>query len=56
MAEPGKLFITTMRVVPKKPLSRAVRRLAAVRSKMAVRRFAARYKVAVEDAEKPLDE
>jgi phosphatidylserine decarboxylase len=52
---PGKLFITGMRVVPKKPLSKAVRRLAGIRSKMAVRRFAARYKVAVEDAERPLD-
>ncbi len=56
MAEPGKLFIAGMRVVPKKPLSKAVRRLAAVRSKMAVRRFAARYQVAIEDAEKPLDD
>jgi phosphatidylserine decarboxylase len=56
MAEPGKLFIGGMRVVPKKTLSKAVRRLASMRSKMAVRRFAARYGVAVEDAEKPLDE
>jgi phosphatidylserine decarboxylase len=56
MAEPGKLFIGGMRVVPKKTLSKAVRRLASVRSKMAVRRFAARYGVAVEDAEKPLEE
>lgn len=56
MTEPGKLFIAGMRVVPKKPLSKAVRRLASVRSKMAVRRFAARFGVAVEDAERPLEE
>jgi phosphatidylserine decarboxylase len=56
MPEPGRFFIAGMRVVPKKPLSKAVRRLAAVRSKMAVRRFAARYQVAIEDAEKPLEE
>ncbi|MEQ8275151.1 MAG: archaetidylserine decarboxylase [Deltaproteobacteria bacterium] len=55
MSEPGKLFITGMRVLPKKPLSKAVRRLAAVRSQMAVRRFAARFDVAVEEAEKPID-
>lgn len=56
MSEPGKLFITGMRVLPKKPLSKAVRRLASVRSKMAVRRFAARYEVVVEDAEKPIED
>jgi phosphatidylserine decarboxylase len=56
MSEPGKLFIGGMRMVPKKTLSKAVRRLASMRSKMAVRRFAARYQVAVEDAEKPLEE
>lgn len=56
MSEPGKLFITGMRVLPKKPLSKAVRRLAAVRSKMAVRRFAARFDIAIEEAEKPIDE
>lgn len=54
MTEPGKLFIGAMRVVPKKPLSRVVRRLAAIRSRVAVQRFAARYGVAVEDAELPL--
>ena len=49
-------FISSMRLVPQKTLSRTVRRLASVRSRMAVRRFAARYGVAVEDAERPLDE
>lgn len=52
----GKLFIATMGVVPKKPLSRVVRRLTEVRSKMAIRRFAARYQINVDEAEKPLDE
>ena len=52
----GRWFITGMRLVPKKPLSRTVRRLAGVHSKMAVRRFVARYGVAVEEAERPLDE
>ncbi len=56
MSASEKLFINTMRAVPKKPLSKAVRRLASVHSKVAVRRFAARYKVAVEEAEKPIDE
>lgn len=49
-------FIAGMRLVPKKTLSRTVRRLASVRSRMAVRRFAARYGVAVEEAERSLDE
>ena len=40
MSEPGKVFITMMRLVPKKGLSKTVRRLAGVHSKMAVRRFA----------------
>jgi len=56
MSEPGKLFITGMRLLPKKPLSRAVRRLASVHSQMAVRRFAARYGAAVDEAERPLEE
>ncbi len=56
MGESGRLFIAGMRAVPKKPLSRMVRRLASVPSKMAVRRFAARYGAAVEEAEKPLEE
>lgn len=56
MADPGRFFIGAMRVVPKKPLSRAVRRLASIPSKMAVRRFAARYNIAIEDAERPLDD
>src|SRR5262245_3807261 len=54
--DPGKLFIGAMRMVPKKPLSRAVRRLVSVKSQLAVRRFAARYGAAVEDAERPLEE
>lgn len=56
MSEPGRFFIAGMRIVPKKPLSKAVRRLASVRSQMAVRRFAAHYGAAVEEAEKPLEE
>jgi phosphatidylserine decarboxylase len=56
MNAPGRWFIGAMRVVPKKPLSRAVRRLASIRSRAAVRRFAARYQVAVEDAERPLED
>lgn len=56
MTEPGRLFIGAMRVVPKKPLSRMMRRLAAVRSRAAVRRFAARYHAAIEEAERPIDE
>lgn len=52
----GKYFIAGMRIVPKKPLSKTVRRLASIRSRMAVRRFAARYGVAVDEAEKPLEE
>jgi phosphatidylserine decarboxylase len=55
VAEPGRFFIGAMRVVPKKPLSRAVRRLVSIRSRLAVRRFALRYGVAVEEAEHPLE-
>jgi phosphatidylserine decarboxylase len=54
--ESGRLFIGAMRVVPKKPLSRAVRRLVAIRSKLAVRRFARRYRVAIDEAERPLED
>lgn len=56
MSEPGKLFIAGMRVVPKKTVSKAMRRLASVHSKMAVRRFAARYGLAMEEAERPLED
>jgi phosphatidylserine decarboxylase len=52
----GKGFITVMGAVPKKPLSRTVRGLVQVRSKMAIRRFAARYGIAVEEAEKPIED
>jgi phosphatidylserine decarboxylase len=55
VAEPGRFFIGAMRVVPKKPLSRAVRRLVSIRSQIAVRRFALRYRVAVEEAEHPIE-
>lgn len=54
--EPGKFFISAMSVLPKKPMSRLVRRLVSVNSKVAVARFAARYGAAVEEAEKPLEE
>lgn len=56
MSEPGKTFIGAMRMLPKKPLSRLVRRLVSVKSKLAVRRFAARYGAAIEEAEHPIDE
>jgi phosphatidylserine decarboxylase len=54
--EPGKYFIGAMRMLPKKPLSRLVRRLVSVQSKVAVERFAKRYGASVEEAEKPLAE
>jgi phosphatidylserine decarboxylase len=51
-----RLFIQAMGLVPKKRLSRAVRSLAKVRSRVAVDRFAARYGVSIEEAEKPIAE
>lgn len=51
----GRLFIAAMGLVPKKSLSRTVRRLAQVRSQMAIRRFAARYGANIEEAEKPIE-
>src|SRR5688572_16724050 len=56
MTEPGRLFISAMHIVPTKPLSRMLRRLASVQSKLAVGRFAARYSAAIEEAERPIDE
>ena len=50
-----RLFIAGMRLLPKKPLSRVIRRLASVRSRMAARRFAARYGLAMDEAEYPLE-
>ncbi|MCK6546615.1 archaetidylserine decarboxylase [Myxococcota bacterium] len=55
MSEPGRLFIQTMHVLPKKPLSRAVRQLVSVRSNVAVRRFAARYGIDLDEAEHPIE-
>ena len=52
----GKLFIQSMRLLPKKRLSRTVRSLTKVRSQMAVRRFAARYGINLDEAEKPIEE
>lgn len=52
----GKLFIQTMKLLPKKRLSRTVRSLTKVRSQMAVRRFAARYGINLDEAEKPIEE
>ena len=52
----GKLFISALELVPKKSLSRTVRRLTKVRSQMAVRRFAARYGINLAEAEKPIEE
>ena len=45
-----------MGVVPKKRLSKTVRSLTKVRSQMAVRRFAAKYGINLEEAEKPLED
>lgn len=45
-----------MRVLPKKPLSRAVRQLVSVRSSVAVRRFAARYGIDLDEAELPVEQ
>src|SRR5688572_2576405 len=44
-----------MRMLPKKPLSRAVRRLVSLKSRLAVRRFANRYGAVIEDAEQPIE-
>src|SRR5437868_2359652 len=52
----GRLFIGALRLVPKKPLSRAVPRFARLRSAMTIRRFAARYGVDLAEAEKPIAE
>lgn len=52
----GKLFISALEFVPKKGLSRTVRRLTQVRSQMAVRRFAARYGINLDEAEKPIED
>lgn len=50
------MFIGAMHLVPTKRLSRAVRRAAQVRSRIAVRRFARRYDVAVDEAERPIED
>ena len=55
MSESGRLFIAGMRVLPKKHLSRTVRRLASVPSQMAVRRFAARFGLDMSEAEHPIE-
>jgi len=52
----GKLFISVMGMVPKKRLSKTVRSLTKVRSQMAVRRFAARYGINLDEAEKPIED
>lgn len=51
----GKLTIQALELVPRKGLSRAVRKLTQVRSKMAVRRFAARFDLDMSEAEHPID-
>ena len=50
-----KLYLDALRVVPKKGLSRTVRRLTQVRSQMAVRRFAARFDLDMTEAEQPIE-
>ena len=52
----GKLFIAVMGVVPKKALSRFMRRLVRVNSGLAVRWFARKYGLAMHEAERPIDE
>lgn len=51
----GPVWIRALGWVPKNALSRSVGRLAATRSKMAVRQFAARYGLDLDEAEKPLE-
>ena len=48
-------FIAAVHALPRKSLSRSVRRAAQRRSRMAVRRFAAMYDVDLSEAEKPLE-
>lgn len=55
MSATDKLFIQGMGLLPKKPLSRNMRRLAGIRSRMAVRRFAALYDLDMDEAEHPLE-
>lgn len=52
---PSAVSIHALRLVPRKGLSRAVRRLTQVRSDMAVRRFAARFKLDMAEAEHPIE-
>jgi phosphatidylserine decarboxylase len=56
MSEPGRLFIAGLSVLPKKSMSRAVRRLASVPARVAVRRFAEHFRLDMDEAERPLDE
>ncbi|MBK8014507.1 MAG: phosphatidylserine decarboxylase [Deltaproteobacteria bacterium] len=55
MSVRDKAFVATMHILPKKPLSRTVRRLASLRAPSVVRRFAARYGASVEEAELPIE-
>ncbi len=55
MSEPSPLSIHALRLVPRKGLSRTVRRLVQVRSDMAVRRFAARFNLDMSEAEHPIE-
>lgn len=50
-----KFYLDALRVVPRKGLSRGFRRLTQVKSQMAVRRFAARFDLDMDEAERPLD-
>lgn len=50
-----RLYMAGIRLLPRRRLSRVVRPLAEVRSRMAVRRFVSRYQVDMADAELPLE-
>ena len=51
-----RLLVAAVHALPRKALSRSARRLAAQRSKMAVRQFAARFDVNLDEAEKNLED
>lgn len=56
MTMKDELTIRGLRMVPRKGMSRRVRKLAGIRSKMAVRQFAARFDLNMAEAELPIDE
>ncbi len=56
MSAPSPALIHALRLVPRKGLSRTVRRLTQVRNEMMVRQFAARFELDMSEAEHPLEE